>query len=208
VEPRSLFRNLQFWTLIVVILGGIFNYIFVTRLSNELTNTERQTKITLDIASFIKDIQPNLQIDAGGIKYQNTNTVNMYFDIINLGTNVVTIEEPTLYLATEPIFSTYQIKSQLHENTDFQLRNMKIGNVPSRQQVQHIFEIKFKKFAKIPDRIYYHTSFRSQTDWAVTKVAQNVLTGYLTKEEVKKLTLRTYYRWGAVEVAPKPQRSQ
>ncbi len=205
MEQRSLLKDLKFWTLMTVIVGGIFNYIFVTRLSNELANTEKQVKMTLDIASFIKDIQPNLQIDAGGVKYQDEATLNMYFNISNLGAHVAVIEEPQLYLATEPIFSTDNVSNQLCEGTDYQLKNMKIGNVPPGQKVQQIFGIKFKNIAKIPDKIYYHTTFDSKTDWAVSKVAQNVLRDYLANEEVQKLTARSYNRWGPVEIAPKPR---
>ena len=127
VEQRHLFKDLNFWTLIIVILGAIFNYVFVTRLSNELTNREKQAKMTLDIATFIKDIQPNLQINAGGVKYEDATTLAMYFNISNLGANVVTIEDPTLCLAIQPVFSNDNTKTCLREGTDYQLKNMKIG---------------------------------------------------------------------------------
>jgi len=196
MERGSILKDLQFWTLVTVILGGIFNYIFVTRLSNELINTEKQVKMTLDIASFIKDIQPNLQIDAGGIKYTSETRFDMYIN--NLGAHVATIEEPPLYLAAEPIISADNINNQLREGTDYQIKNMKIGNVPPGQKVQQKFEIKFKNIAKIPDRIYYYTTLGCQTDWAVIKVAQSVLRDYLTKEEVHKLTARSYIRCGGL----------
>jgi hypothetical protein len=208
MEQRTFLKDLQFWTLIAVIFGAIFNYVFVTRISTELANSEKQVKMTLDVASFIKDIQPNLQIDAGGIKYEDKTTLIMHFDISNIGVNAVTIKEPTFWLTSEPISAkdkTTNPTNRLREGTDYQLVNMTIGDVPPGQKVQHIFEIKFTNIAKIPDKIYYYTNFSCQTDWAVNKVALNILGDYLAKEEVQKLTVRDYNRNGPVEVAPKPR---
>jgi hypothetical protein len=204
MKSSNVIKDLKLWTLVVVILGGIFNYVFVTRLSTELANTEKHVRVTLDITSFLKDMQPNLQISASGINYTDKTTMDMAFDIVNLGAHVAIIEKPSLYLSTEPIFSSNNINSRLNEGVDYVLRTFEIGNVPPGQKVQQKFEIKFKNISASPDVIYYYTTFVTKTDWAVTKVAQNVLRDYLSKEEVQKLSARNYKRWGPVKVSPKP----
>ena len=105
-----------------------------------------------------------------------------------------------LHLATKAISSIDKIDNQLLINKDYEIQNMKIGNVPSGQDVKQIFHIRFKQPQKIPDTVYYYTVFETSTDWAITKLAQKVLTEYLDNKEIQKLASRNYSRWGALHL--------
>jgi len=174
----------------------------VTRAADELANIEKRVRISLDIATFIKDIQPNLQIDLSNQISFNENELTFSFDIKNLGSHVAIIEEPPLYLSVQPIYSSIRIENPVFRREDYELQNMRIGNVPGGQHVRHVFHVKFKKEVHIPNTIYYYTDFLTNTDWSITKLAKRLLADYMSNEEIDSLALRSYRRWGYLTLRP------
>jgi len=174
----------------------------VTRLSDELANTEKKVRISLDIAAFVKDIQPNLQIDLSKQTSLNENELIFSFDIKNIGTHAAIIEEPPLYLSILPIYSNTKIENPSFGRGDYELQNMRIGDVPAGQHVKHVFHVKFKKELRIPNTIYYYTEFQTNTDRSITKLAKRLLTDYMSNDEIDNLGRRTYSRWGSLTFRP------
>jgi hypothetical protein len=174
----------------------------VTRLSEELAITEKKVRISLDIATFVKDIQPNLQIDLSNQMSLNENELIFSFDIKNLGTHVAIIEEPPLYLSIQPIYSNIKIENLSLSRGDYELQNMRIGDVPAGQRVSHVFLVKFKKELRIPNAIYYYAEFQTNTDRSITRLAKRLLADYMSNDEIENLTRRTYSRWGSLTLRP------
>jgi len=265
MKSKNLFKKIEFWTLVAVMLAGVSNYFFVTRfaareykanvklaetqmnrlksstqklqddltlaakqaeislveankklieknverldssvtrLSDELANTEKRVRISLDIATFVKDIQPTLQIDLSNQTSLNENELIFSFDIKNLGTHVAIIEEPPLNLSIQPTYSRNKIENLSFSGGDYELQNMRIGDVPAGQHVKHVFLVKFKKELHIPNTIYYYTEFQTNTSWSITRLAKRLLIDYMSNDEIDNLARRSYRRWGSLVLRP------
>jgi hypothetical protein len=132
----------------------------------------------------------------------NENELIFSFDIKNLGNHVAIIEEPSLYLSVQPIYSSNRIENGGFRREDYELENMRIGHVPGGQHVKHVFHVKFKREVHIPNRIYYYTEFPTNTDWSIIKLAKNLLADYMNNDEIDNLARRPYSRWGYLTFPP------
>lgn len=173
----------------------------LTALEKQANIGEKNVKMTSDLNSIIKNIQPNVIIKLEKETRSDIKKgIDLIFDIKNIGAHAVIIDQPKINIATIPIYSIYMKDNNLLINKDYLVENMTIGTVPPGQPVQQRVRLKFKNIEKVPRIIYFYTIFNTKIDRAVTNLAQKFLINYITKKEVMKLASMDYKIWGESKI--------
>jgi hypothetical protein len=155
---------------------------------------KNRIELSLNIADFISEIQPNLEIclqpEAKGDSEKN----NFIFtwEITNLGKHTIFFKDISVLLSTKIIVKDEKDNILLKEGEDYELLSrIDIGELPPGQKTYHSWEFIFKHNFR-PERIYHYTKFSCQIHKSVKTIANVYLAKLLSKKQINDLTERSF----------------
>lgn len=185
------FNLIQF---IALAIGGIilFLYLDVPKEARE------HAKLSIDASKLIQDIRPKISLKCDN-EARDPHTIYVYCRVKNFGSHRVIVSEPSPSIVTnnekryskEDVFRIAEIE---HSN----------GNsLPSNSEAYVAYYLKFKiddEFVPDFDKFKINTLVVAKTDSIVLKVANRLLSEFVTEEEIDSLGSHGYSMTSSIDV--------
>lgn len=179
-------------TPICMILASLLTYFLVDRFSAE----ESKVQISLDIMQLIGDIQPNVSIKLQEEIGSQGDQLILKFDYYNSGPYTVFVDDlPKLKLFIPTSENMITEDKELVEGKDYEVVQHGIKRLSPKQKVTHTMGVIVKRQFSV-DRFFYGLSVNIDTDSRIIKLSEQLLSDYLSEEDISRLARGSFYVYG------------
>lgn len=202
-------------TLIVLIVGGILGYFLIdiqkteesiantnlSRMQTEIAKIDKEYRksiddleerlkritVTANVSDLIAEVQPNIEIYLEPSFAFKNNTMDLTWEITNLGKHTVVISDHSILLSLNVISKNPNPDSLLKEGKDFCILSRDdIGELPPGQKTYHDWIIQFLN-KKVVDKVYHYSKWETKFTLRLTNLRRKFLVNILVMKKLMDL---------------------